>query len=1006
MSRFLALLLLLGAMLASVPAAAVERMDLRAWGPGDAPPAADPAKAAVDSFLIMGPAGSGAPYRGDFDLWKSGDAAAKTLDPAGSLGWSSTDMTAPEDPHWQLSDYQQDGGDQAAWCGDWFPSCDASDPEGGYGNNWNEAIELRVPVADPSQPVTVHVTASLQVWTEAGYDYVHLACRKNGVSGFWSLQSWDGAIMPTSGPIAVNESVTYQPGEYVDGADIVLEFRVLSDNLYSDEDCSLAAYTAGACQVDDIQVDVIGASTVSYFDDFESGWGNWQVVPTTGVGDFTKLWPMLEDVDLCASNYTWQVAWIDDGLVVPGVGPSECLTWCYGPNGYVVNTTGGALGDGSPLGVHNYAVSPVMDWPAGGLDGLRMDFTVYRHLPMGDPLTLYRFMARSADVDRGQDIASQPWIPAGYWYGGDGEYTRQAWDWSTELEPGRDQVQVAVGVFQAPDLAPYPADATPAPYYDNVRLTAYALGGPVFACDEADLAQDAFPESGTLDLADLGSLSCRFDAARNISPPAHMRNDPGDSIAIDCVAARAGAELLGPPVMHWALQANPVFDAHRSSTPPNPVVGTENGDFWFDLPDTGFLFPGDRLHYYFEATDAVGGADPQTTTLPADLTGFGDFSSNSVWDARFEVNLLPALGVRRPNELRQPGVLLWNDFGDHGDEAMWRLALESFGMVRGYHYDLYRTRQPDAILGNGLGGRATATVLAGYDDLLYSSGDLTAGTLTSGGWPDYTDDVGLLQDWLATGDHGLLIMGDAVASELAGGAGAAFLNDVMGVVFDAADIRPLIGNQTTPLVKAEIGQPVFFQIDEWIAYGGCPKVNAFDAVTAGTGAQRLAYFTDPMGSNVYPYAAAVLNEPDALGYDDRIIYAPYDLSFIYPAPPKSLSYGRYAFMNDVLRYFGWWFPNDVPAEPRFAVRQNAPNPFNPVTTISYTMPRAGHLSLKIYDLRGRLVRTLVDGGVPAGDGDAVWDGADGRGAALPSGVYFYEVRSDAGSQVRKMALVR
>ena len=49
-------------------------------------------------------------------------------------------------------------------------------------------------------------------------------------------------------------------------------------------------------------------------------------------------------------------------------------------------------------------------------------------------------------------------------------------------------------------------------------------------------------------------------------------------------------------------------------------------------------------------------------------------------------------------------------------------------MIRGYHYDVYRTRQPDAILGNGLGGRATIDVIAGYDDLLYSAGDLTDGT--------------------------------------------------------------------------------------------------------------------------------------------------------------------------------------------------------------------------------------------------------------------------------------
>ena len=65
------------------------------------------------------------------------------------------------------------------------------------------------------------------------------------------------------------------------------------------------------------------------------------------------------------------------------------------------------------------------------------------------------------------------------------------------------------------------------------------------------------------------------------------------------------------------------------------------------------------------------------------------------------------------------------------------------------------------------------------------------------------------------------------------------------------------------------------------------------------------------------------------------------------------------------------------------------------------------MSLKVYDIRGRLVRTLVDGPVPAGADQAVtWDGTSDAGAQVSSGVYFYEARTGGEVKVGKMALVK
>jgi flagellar hook assembly protein FlgD len=82
-----------------------------------------------------------------------------------------------------------------------------------------------------------------------------------------------------------------------------------------------------------------------------------------------------------------------------------------------------------------------------------------------------------------------------------------------------------------------------------------------------------------------------------------------------------------------------------------------------------------------------------------------------------------------------------------------------------------------------------------------------------------------------------------------------------------------------------------------------------------------------------------------------------------------------------------------------------PNPFNPVTRIAYEMPRAGHLSLKVYDLKGQLVRTLIDERIET-SGHVMWDGTDDRGRRVGSGVYFAEARTAGQVKVQKMALVK
>ena len=92
---------------------------------------------------------------------------------------------------------------------------------------------------------------------------------------------------------------------------------------------------------------------------------------------------------------------------------------------------------------------------------------------------------------------------------------------------------------------------------------------------------------------------------------------------------------------------------------------------------------------------------------------------------------------------------------------------------------------------------------------------------------------------------------------------------------------------------------------------------------------------------------------------------------------------------------------------RYMLHANAPNPFNPITTIRYDLPRSSRVELEVYDITGRLVKTLVSGEVKQpGRHDVIWNGSNDRGRAVASGLYFYRLRTDDYGKVRKMMLVR
>ncbi|MEK9136423.1 MAG: T9SS type A sorting domain-containing protein, partial [Bacteroidota bacterium] len=89
----------------------------------------------------------------------------------------------------------------------------------------------------------------------------------------------------------------------------------------------------------------------------------------------------------------------------------------------------------------------------------------------------------------------------------------------------------------------------------------------------------------------------------------------------------------------------------------------------------------------------------------------------------------------------------------------------------------------------------------------------------------------------------------------------------------------------------------------------------------------------------------------------------------------------------------------VPKE--FSLNQNYPNPFNPSTAISYQIASPTHVSLKVFDVLGKEVASLVNEVKPAGKYEATWDAGD-----IASGMYFYRIEAGSFTSVRKMMLLK
>jgi len=196
--------------------------------------------------------------------------------------------------------------------------------------------------------------------------------------------------------------------------------------------------------------------------------------------------------------------------------------------------------------------------------------------------------------------------------------------------------------------------------------------------------------------------------------------------------------------------------------------------------------------------------------------------------------------------------------------------------------------------------------------------------------------------------------------------------------------------------------------ESFYVHGGCPTINDFDV----PGQSGLSSVSHRYAGATSSYQTAALSQitPNAALSNARSFLGGFGYNFIRDDDTNGVpDYASHLYEILVWSQNAISYPTGI--EPvAFANRlDNAyPNPFNPTTTIRYSIASAGHVSLRIYNAAGQLVRTLVDDDqAPTAEGfSVVWDGKDDRSQGVSSGVYFYKLSAKEYTECKKTVLLK
>jgi hypothetical protein len=952
-----------------------------------------------------------------------------------SEGWTSHDLTAQTGDYWHVTDFASAPdncgpgtygglvpleGSQSMWCG----AC--PDPGNvilcgyamlpGYGNNWNQALCTKNCLT-----VTSDVTIDfLAAWdSEPGYDATALEVDK--CDDVWmhvagGIGVWDGE---GGGIQSVDVSDSLHVGS------MRARFRFQSDRGWSDEDGTWN--TDGAFIIDSLTVtDQSGVVLATeYFEDetvMATDADDWESCTIPGYGDYAAVYQALALVqeDACRINPTCTWSFFTGS------------TYDYACGGWPVQTVV-PYQNARGQYISNEVWSPQISWGGTGA-GAGLVFDVYRDLKL-DALVFYTWRVRSI-------VAGCPgdWRNHGNVYCGGGK------DWHTHVADigglvsvGATHIQVALGVFDGAGIwcGIWGSGLchSHAPLFDNARVYRVATVGPQWQVSEVDLFQDNFATDGTV------TGTVRADAAVDILPATNPRIQPGDSVTVNVGDPEAGLDYHVPgdassgPAVYCYVTVWPQGQSGKTAgaiQAKNTRAGQDrwpyidysvhNGVMWhrfrmdsvftsygnpvadrycIDLNDNLFT-PGDTVGFVFGSRNAVG-AETYYTRVTETVSNGGAAFANPM-----EFTCLPAGGW-----LRSGGILYVDGTDGLGAQMYFDTAFDMMNILD--KVDRYDVRAFWRAEGNGPGGRVRNVfqqITSCYRTIIWDTGnrEIALGDC-SGETPLKSDEYGLLLSflWWLDGPGGVYLSGDDIAESW-----------IINTSADPVDLRTTYcdfnldygshvaaGLGVTPLLVGEPGSMFehIFGPDTMVAYGGCPYINDFDVISpVGTATLQMSYRGGSGGGAIV--SQRTLNP---LGHYVGVVLSGFSFDSIRDDRETGVL-DRAEHLYDILSWLGNVTDQPVSSEPtgiETCLHQNYPNPFNPTTTIRFSLRRSSHVTLKIYNVAGQLVRTLVDETrLGQKQYSETWYGLNDAGQEVSSGVYFYRLVAGETVLTKKTLLLK
>jgi hypothetical protein len=953
-------------------------------------------------------------------------------------GWLVEDHTAQTHDFWHVAsgvgpDAELDGGtfgmlvplegDQSMWCGADGPVTAAEDlvlcgyavlP--GYGNNWDQAFCLKNCLTGAGG---VEVDLAVMWDAEPGYDATTLQadnCDGNWVDVYGGLGTWDGWG---------SDTLTIAVSDTLHSGFLSLRFNFISDGAWSDADGLWN--TDGAILLDMLTVrDTSGVvvATENFEDETpgDTDADDWQTCTPLPYGDYSALYPGLSMVqeDPCNSENDCLWAYIEGSTATYSCGgwPAQsALPYVNARNQYIYNTRS----------------SPAI--PVVGSGSVwEMVFDVYRDLQL-DALVFYTWAVRT--VEGG---CPGNWNGDGFVrYGGGKDWLRNRFSIGEYIDTSASHIQVEIG---ARDMCGFWCGVygtgschSHAPLIDDVEIIRVAADGPQWGGRDIDMFQDGFAQDGT------NTGTARADMAQDILPSSSLGTLPGDSVVINCTypgglafhtpgdtssgaavyfycsidgpsAAATGGDLLDDPrynhIGTTAAGGRTWFQIQMDSTWTSGG-GLVDDRYNIDLNDNLFV-PGDTVWHFFGARSSIGEWTYYALPTPTPTSQAHDI--DLVASNADEFTILPAAGVANGGD-----CLYVDGMNFRGSQPYFDTAFDMMNIL--HQVDRYDIRGPSSGVGNHPGARvqAASQLYSAYRNIIWTCGDLETVFADGSGTPDKSDDTGLLFNFLdnlpgyGPPGGGVYLNGDDVADKWlnvhTSGSSTQLRTKYMTFSLAAADHVPTVG--ISPLV---VGEPtgIFrdgFGVDTMVVFGGCPLINDFDIITAeGTADLEMSYHGN--GNT----GGAVVSQLTINAVGNTVAFLLSGFSYHYIRDSRAMKIPQRA--EHLHRIMTWMsgiidYPVEIPvvALARNELRQNYPNPFNPVTTIRYQVKTAGPVTLKVYNVAGQLVRTLVDETVEAGRVyEVTWRGQNDAGHDVSSGVYFYKLVASDYVETKKMVLLK